>query len=84
MPTKRVFYAISSVLFNSILYEGDDSQDVVPSQIVQIYTLHLIGESQLWMALEFMDAGSLAMQVFDRPYVSPLSVIGFCGWCTHA
>ncbi len=39
--------------------------------IVQMYTSHLVGENQLWMALEFMDAGSLSMQVFDRPYVLP-------------
>ncbi len=38
---------------------------------VQMYTSHLVGENQLWMALEFMDAGSLSMQVFDRPYVLP-------------
>ncbi len=39
--------------------------------VVQMYSSHLVGENQLWMALEFMDAGSLSMQVFDRPYVLP-------------
>ncbi len=39
--------------------------------IIQMYSSHLVGEHQLWMALEFMDAGSLSMQVFDRPYVLP-------------
>ncbi len=39
--------------------------------IVQMYSAHLVGDHRLWMALEFMDAGSLAMQVFDRLYVLP-------------
>ncbi len=37
--------------------------------VVEMHSSHLVGENQLWMALEFMDAGSLSMQVFDRPYV---------------
>ncbi len=39
--------------------------------IVQMYSAYLVGDNRLWMVLEFMDAGSLAMQVFDRPYVLP-------------
>ncbi len=54
---QRRFFAIKVMILKKVSHPN----------IVQMYSAHLVGENRLWMALEFMDAGSLAMQVFDRP-----------------
>ncbi len=85
MPTTWVYYAISNVFYSMVFYmEVTILKMLSHPKLYRYKHCICVKKNQLWMALEFMDAGSLAMQVFDRPYVSPLSVIGFCGWFTHA